>query len=241
MKKQLLVIILIAMFSIIMTATIVRGWYTSRLTTDKDSYIEGDTVYVIYEVDCGEVSDIDYVRAWAQYEKGINYAYDEYLYLNYVESDTWGKDFSFKLDDSGELEIVVIPFDFEGRARAEVRKTISVKEKICMVTVVVTDTDNNPLSNAQVLLSGEKFTGTDGNAVFSVPWKSSHMVVVSKDGYVSQRNDNVLINQDTTLHFSLVEEDADKKEGGSDSTPGFELFLIACAIVFLLFLKRKKM
>ena len=52
-----------AMFSMIMTATIVRGWYTSRLTTDKSSYIEDDMIFITYEVDCGEVSDIDYIRA----------------------------------------------------------------------------------------------------------------------------------------------------------------------------------
>jgi hypothetical protein len=238
MKKQIIVIALIVMLSLIMTTTIVSGWYTSRLTTDKDSYIEGDTVYVTYEVDCGEVSDIDYISAWAKYQSGINYAYDEYLYLNPIDYNKWGKNFTFELNDSGELEIVVIAFDFEGRAIAEARKTISAEEKTCKITVYVTDTDDNPLSNVQVLLSGEKITGLDGMVVFSVPWKSSYMVVVSKDGYVLQRNDNLLVNEDITLHFSLVKEDTDTKDS-SDSVSGFELFFIFCAVVFLLLLKRK--
>ena len=85
---------------------------------------------------------------------------------------------------------------------------------------------------------GEKYTQSDGKTVFSVRGDYSYVLVVTKSGYISQRNDNVLTNQDTTLHFSLVNEDADGKGDSSEGTPGFELIIAIVAVAFVFLLKR---
>ena len=236
MKKMLLVLFIIILMSSISIGA--KAWYTSRILTDKNIYYNGETVYVSYEIDCGYTSTIDKVKVFAQYGSSTYYAYDGSISLLYLRDETWGRNFSFILSRTGEVQIVAIAMDFNARAVAEATKKISVLTKTYSVTINVKDEYNNPIPSAEIYFSSIQNTDSLGKATFTVVDGQHYQLTISKNGYKTLTYNNIIINENTTLQYTLIKEQIVNDQ--KDSTPGFEFVIILSAIAVVILLDRKK-
>jgi hypothetical protein len=194
------------------------NFYDSTVVTDKETYMQGETVYVTIKLFYRASTTLDHFRVWAQYEHSSVYAYNENtLRIKYNDTHFWYNSFSFTANLGGtNIEIFAFGIDTNGSACSEATKTVFIQEKPeSTVTVTVADTEGNPIQGAQVLLTDSRITDANGQAVFSVK-DNIYILEITKDGYVSQRNDNLTISGKTNLNYVLV-----KESSTTATTPGF--------------------
>ena len=155
----------------------------------------------------------------------------EYLYRGVYE---------FEIPKCEEIHIYGCAISSDGYGcRESGEEILSVTTLEETLIVYVTDEDSFPLSNVKVVVgSVTKYTDTSGIASFSIENGMYYQIEVSKSNYVTQNRQNVYINQDTSLQFSLVREISTDENGSGTNTPGFEFIIAIFTILFVLILKK---